>query len=248
MIYIKSERELDIMRRAGRINADLLELLGQSVRPGITTLELDKIAYDYIKKHNAVPSFLNYRGFPNSICASINEEVVHGIPNKRALREGDIISFDVGVCLEGYHADAARTVGVGQISDAAARLVKKTEQSFFKGIAAVKAGVRLGDLSNTIQTYVEKNGYSVVRKLVGHGIGSALHELPDVPNFGQAGRGVRLLAGMTLAVEPMVNEGTYEVKTMPNGWTEVTADGKLSAHYENTIIITKDGVEMTTKL
>lgn len=246
MITIKSERELDFMRQAGRIVGETLNLIESHVRAGVTTKHLDKIAYEYITSQKAVPSFLNYNGFPASICASVNEEVVHGIPDGRKLKDGDIISIDIGACFEGYHGDAARTFAVGEISPQAQRLIDVTKQSFFEGIKMAKAGARLGDISHGIQEYVEKHGYSVVRKLVGHGVGAHLHEPPDVPNFGTAGRGVRLQKGMTLAVEPMVNQGEYDVKTMKNGWTVVTCDGSLAAHYENSIIITDDMPEILT--
>ena len=248
MVTIKSLNEIMLMKDAGKILAETLELLRENIKAGISTKQLDKIAHEYIRKQNAVPSFLNYNGYPASVCVSLNNEIVHGIPGKRILRDGDIVSIDVGVCYKGYHADAARTYGVGEISPEAARLVEVTKQSFYEGIKHAKEGNRLGDISNAIQMFVEENGYSVVRDLVGHGIGANLHEAPDVPNFGTAGRGIRLQKGMTLAIEPMVNIGGHETRTLKDGWTCVTKDNTLSAHYENTIIITDDECEIITKL
>ncbi len=246
MVTIKSEREIELMRKAGQILGNTLNLLEENVKPGITTAELDKIAYEYIKSNDSIPSFKGYNGFPASICASVNNEVVHGIPDGRKLREGDIIGIDAGVCYGGYHADAARTFGVGEISPAAKKLIEVTKESFFKGIEQAKPGARIGDISAAVQTFVEENGYSVVRDLIGHGIGSNLHEEPDVPNFGIAGRGMRLIKGMALAVEPMVNVGGYEIRLLKNGWTYVTKDNTLSAHYENTIIVTDSGCDVIT--
>ncbi len=247
MITIKSAKQIEKMRKACNITKEALELIEKSIKPGISTKQLDKIAYDFIKSQGGVPNFLNYNGFPGSICASVNDEVVHGIPDKqRILKEGDIISIDMGTMLDGWHSDAARTFAVGKISDEAQRLIDVTKQSFFEGIKHIKHGARLGDISAAIQEYVEKNGYSVVRDLVGHGIGQNLHEDPNVPNFGHYGKGIKLAAGMTLAIEPMVNEGEYEVEVLDNDWTVVTADGSLSAHYENTVLITKDGYEILT--
>ncbi|MBR2847091.1 MAG: type I methionyl aminopeptidase [Clostridia bacterium] len=246
MVTIKSEREIELMRHAGQILGNTLKLLEENVKPGITTAELDKIAYEYIKSNDSIPSFKGYNGFPASICASVNNEVVHGIPDNRVLREGDIIGIDAGVCFGGYHADAARTFGVGEISPAAKKLIEVTKESFFKGIENAKHGARIGDISAAVQTFVEGNGYSVVRDLIGHGIGSSLHEEPDVPNYGSSGRGMRLIKGMTLAVEPMVNVGGYEIRLLKNGWTYVTKDNTLSAHYENTIVITDSGCDVIT--
>ena len=246
MVTIKSEREIELMKHAGQILGSTLKLLEENVKPGITTAELDKIAYEYIKSNDSIPSFKGYNGFPASICASVNNEVVHGIPDNRVLREGDIIGIDAGVCYGGYHADAARTFGVGEISPAAKKLIEVTKESFFKGIENAKHGARIGDISAAVQTFVEGNGYSVVRDLIGHGIGSSLHEEPDVPNYGVAGRGMRLIKGMTLAVEPMVNVGGYEIRLLKNGWTYVTKDNTLSAHYENTIVITDSGCDVIT--
>jgi len=247
MITIKSKSEIEKMRIAGKITGDALRLIEKHIRPGVSTLELDKIAYDFIKRQGAIPSFLNYNGFPGSICASPNSWVVHGIPSKNiVLKEGDIISIDMGACKDGYHGDAARTYAVGKISDEAQRLIDVTKQSFFEGIKHATHGAKLGDVSAAIQEYVEKHGYSVVRDLVGHGIGRNLHEDPSVPNFGRAGKGVKLAAGMTIAVEPMVNEGEYDVVVLDDDWTVETEDGKLSAHYENTILITRGECEILT--
>ncbi len=247
MITIKSKSEIEKMREAGRITGLALVEISKHIKPGITTAELDKIARDFIKRQGAAPSFLNYNGYPASICASVNSAVVHGIPSKNiVLKEGDIISIDVGAYKNGYHGDAARTYGVGKISDEAARLIQVTKQSFFEGIKNARHGAKLGDISAAIQEYVEDNGYSVVRDLVGHGIGKNMHEDPSVPNFGHYGKGVRLAAGMTLAVEPMVNEGEYEVVVLDDDWTVETEDGSLSAHYENTILITKGEAEILT--
>lgn len=248
MIKIKSKHEVEQMRIAGRITAETFEVLKEHIVPGVTTKELDKIAAEFIKKNNAKCSFFNYSGYPGHICTSVNSQVVHGIPSSKViLREGDIVSIDIGACYGGYHGDAARTFAVGEISPEAKRLISVTEQSFFEGIRYAKAGNRLFDISAHVQNYVEENGYSVVRALVGHGIGTELHEDPEVPNFGTAGRGPRLVAGMTIAVEPMVNMGTYKVSTLPDEWTVVTADGQLSAHFENTILITDAGAEILTK-
>ncbi len=247
MITIKSAKQVEKMRASAKITKEALELLEKHIKPGVNTAQLDKIAHDFIVSKGAKPNFLNYNGFPGSICASVNDEVVHGIPSKHAvLKEGDIISIDMGAVLDGWHSDAARTFGVGKISDEAQRLIDVTRESFFEGIKYLKHGAKLGDVSSAIQNYVEKNGYSIVRDLVGHGIGQNLHEDPSVPNFGSAGRGVKLAAGMTLAIEPMVNAGTYHVAVLDDDWTVVTDDGNLSAHYENTVLITKDGYEILT--
>lgn len=247
MITIKSAKQVEKMRASAKITKEALELLEKHIKPGVNTAQLDKIAHDFIISKGAKPNFLNYNGFPGSICASVNDEVVHGIPHKKVvLKEGDIISIDMGAVLDGWHSDAARTFGVGRISDEAQRLIDVTRESFFEGIKYLKHGAKLGDVSSAIQNYVEKNGYSVVRDLVGHGIGQSLHEDPSVPNFGTAGRGVKLAAGMTLAIEPMVNAGTHKVAVLDDDWTVVTYDGNLSAHYENTVLITKDGYEILT--
>lgn len=248
MITIKSAHQIEKMREACRITAGALELIGKHIKPGVTTAQLDKIAHEYILSEGAIPNFLHYEGYPASICASVNDEVVHGIPNKRTvLREGDIISIDMGAMKDGYNGDAARTFAVGKISNEAQRLIDVTRQSFFEGVKYLKHGAKLGDVSFAIQNYVEENGFSVVRDLVGHGIGQCLHEDPQVPNFGQKGRGVKLAAGMTLAIEPMVNAGNYDVCVLDDDWTVVTSDGSLSAHYENTVLITKDGYEILTR-
>lgn len=248
MIKIKSAHEVEQMRIAGRITAETFEVLKDHIKPGVTTMELDKIAAQFISKSGAMCSFYQYSGYPGHICISVNQEVVHGIPSHaRVLHEGDIVSVDIGACYGGYHGDAARTYAVGAISPEAEKLISVTKQSFFEGIKYAVAGNRLFDISAHIQEYVEQNGCSVVRALVGHGVGSNLHEDPEVPNFGTAGRGPRLVSGMTIAVEPMVNLGTYKVITLPDKWTVVTADGKLSAHYENTLLITEHGAEILTK-
>ena len=246
MIIIKSEKEIDLMRIAGKIVAETLLLVGENVKPGITTAELDKIAEEFITKHGAKPSFKGLYGFPASLCISVNEHVVHGIPGSYVLKDGDIISVDCGACINGFHGDAARTFAVGNVSDKAKDLIRVTEQSFFKGIEYAKVGNRLTDISHEIQNYVEASGFSVVRDFVGHGIGRVVHEDPEVPNFGKAGRGPKLIAGMTLAIEPMINVGTYKVKTLNDDWTVVTSDGSLSAHYENTVVILPDGPEILT--
>ena len=247
MITIKSKSEIEKMRLAGKITGDVLKEIEKHIKPGISTKQLDKIAYNYIVSRGAAPSFLNYNGFPASICASRNDEVVHGIPSKGViLAEGDIISIDVGAYINGYHGDAARTFAVGKISDEAQRLIDVTKQSFFEGIKYAVHGAKLGDVSAAIQEYVESNGYSVVRDLVGHGIGRKMHEDPSVPNYGHKGRGVKLAAGMTLAIEPMVNAGEYDVCVLDDDWTVVTEDGSLAAHYENTILITDGEPEILT--
>ena len=247
MISIKSKSEIEKMRQACRITRDALLLIEKHIKPGVSTLQLDKIAHDYIVSQGATPNFLHYNGFPASICASVNDRVVHGIPDKDTiLSEGDIISIDMGACIHGYNGDAARTFPVGKISDEAQRLIDVTKQSFFEGIRYAVHGAKLGDVSAAIQEYVEKNGYSVVRDLVGHGIGRNLHEDPSVPNFGRRGRGVKLASGMTLAIEPMVNAGRYDVFVLDDDWTVVTEDGSLSAHYENTILVGPTACEILT--
>ena len=247
MIKIKSQEEIDLMREAGRITRDTLKVVENSIRVGISTKELDKIAYDYIKSQGATPSFKNYGGFPGSICASVNDTIVHGIPsNNIILKEGDIISIDCGAKYKGYHGDAARTFPVGKIDAKVKKLIKVTEQSFFEGIKDLKSGAFVGDISHRIQTFVEKNGYSIVRELVGHGVGSHLHEDPMVPNYGKAGSGPRLNANAVIAIEPMVNMGDKNVVFMSDGWICKTRDGLPSAHYENTVLITESGVEILT--
>ena len=246
-ISIKSEKEIELMRESGRILANVLEELEAFVRPGISTLDIDKKCAEIINGYHCIPSFLNYNGYPASVCTSVNSEVVHGIPTKnRILREGDIISLDCGVIYQGFHSDAARTVAVGEISKEARKLIEITEKSFYEGIKYAKAGHHLHEISEAIQTYVEANGFSVVRDLVGHGIGRELHEEPQIPNFRQKRRGPKLEAGMTLAIEPMVNEGRYDVYWEDDDWTVVAADGLLSAHYENTILITEGEPELFT--
>lgn len=245
MITIKTDAEIQLMRRANEIVAEALELVESKIKPGVNTKFLNDIVHDYLIKCNAIPSFLNYEGFPASICASVNEEVVHGIPRKdRILNEGDIVSIDVGSIYKGYNGDAARTFGVGRITEEKQRLIDVTRQSFFEGVKILKDGARLGDLGHAIQEYVESNGFSVVRALVGHGIGREMHEDPAVPNYGRQGHGVRLKSNMTIAIEPMVNAGTYEVNILDDDWTVVTADLMPSAHYENTVAITDNGVEI----
>lgn len=246
MITIKSSQEIELMRKAGRIVAETHELLRKEIRPGITTQQLDQMAEEYIKSQGAVPSFKGYNGFPASICASLNDEVVHGFPSLKQLKDGDIISIDVGAIYQGYHGDAARTYAVGNVSEEGLKLIKVTEESFFEGIKYAVEGNRLSDVSSAIQEYVEKHGFSVVRDFVGHGIGKNMHEDPQIPNYGRPGRGPRLCSGMTLAIEPMVNAGSYMVKIQPDGWTAVTIDGSLSAHYENTIVITEGAPEILT--
>ena len=246
MIAIKNERELSLMRQACKITAAARALAGEMVRPGVSTKQIDKAVHDYIVSQGAKPSFLGYHGFPASACISVNSTVIHGIPGGYVLKEGDIVSIDVGAFYKGFHGDCAATFACGAISAEAQKLIDVTKQSFFEGIRFAKRGHRVSDISHAIQTYVESNGFSVVRSFVGHGVGAQLHEEPEVPNFGAAGRGPRLLPGMTIAVEPMVNEGVYDVRVLKDGWTTVTADGKLSAHYENTVLITDGEPEILT--
>ena len=246
MISIKNERELVVMRKACKITANARALMGSMVKPGVCTKEIDKAVHDFIVSQGAKPSFLNYSGFPASACISVNGVVIHGIPDARILREGDIVSVDVGACWGGFHGDCAATFPCGEISPEAMKLVTVTEQSFFEGIQFARQGNRVSDISHAVQTHVEANGFSVVRSFVGHGIGEALHEAPEVPNFGRPGKGPRLVRGMTIAVEPMVNQGTYDVRVLIDKWTTVTVDGKLSAHYENTILITDGDPEILT--
>lgn len=238
-VTIKTEREIALMREAGRILALVHEQLGNALRPGMTTKEIDKIGEELIRSYGCIPSFLNYNGYPASICVSVNDEVVHGIPSrKRTVREGDIVSLDAGVIYKGFQSDAARTHAIGTASENASRLMEVTKQSFFEGIRFAKAGNHLHDISNAIADYAESHGYGVVRDLVGHGIGRKLHEAPEIPNFRQRSKGLLLRPGMTLAIEPMINEGTWEVRWLDDDWTVVTKDGSLSAHYENTVLIT----------
>ncbi|HIU83514.1 MAG TPA: type I methionyl aminopeptidase [Candidatus Faecicola pullistercoris] len=246
MINLKSNSEIERMREAGKIVRDTLLLMETLVKPGVTTKELDRAAYKYITSCKATPSFLNYNGYPASICASIDEEVVHGIPSGRRIEEGQIVSIDVGACIGGFHGDAARTFAAGRVSPLKEKLMKVTEQSFFKGIEQFKEGNRLGDISAAVQQYAEANGFSVVRALVGHGIGRKMHEDPAVPNYGMPGRGLRLEKGLVLAIEPMINAGTYEVAQLEDGWTIVTEDDMPSAHYENTVALTENGLEILT--
>ena len=246
MITLKSPHEIELMRRAGKITAAARAFAGEMVRPGVTTQEIDSEVEHFIRKQGAVPSFLHYNGYPASACVSVNDEIIHGIPGKRVLREGDIVSVDVGAYIGGYHGDCAGTYPCGQVSDEALRLIRVTQDSFFEGLKFAREGYRLSDISHAVQTFVEANGYSVVREYVGHGIGRNIHEAPEVPNYGKPGHGPRLLRGMTLAVEPMVNAGTAAIKQMPDGWTVKTADGKYAAHYENTILITAGDPELLT--
>ena len=246
MIAIKNERELSAMRKACKITAAARALAGEMVKPGVSTRQIDRAVYDFIVSQGAKPSFLHYHGYPASTCISVNSVVIHGIPGDYILRDGDIVSVDVGAYYQGFHGDCAATFACGTISDEARKLIDVTKQSFFEGIRFAKKGYRVSDISHAVQTYVESNGFSVVRAFVGHGVGAQLHEEPEVPNFGQPGRGPRLLPGITLAIEPMVNVGTYEVHVMKDHWTTVTADGKLSAHYENTVLITDGEPEILT--
>ena len=246
MICVKTERELEIMRRACKITAAARALAGEMVRPGVTTGEIDKAVHDFIVSQGAKPSFLHYQGYPGSACISVNEVVIHGIPGNRVLKDGDIVSVDVGACWQGFHGDCAATFACGTISQEAQRLIDVTKQSFFEGIRFARQGNRVSDISHAVQTYVEANGFSVVRAFVGHGVGEHLHEEPSVPNYGAPGKGPRLVKNMTIAVEPMVNMGTYEVRVLRDGWTTVTADGKLAAHYENSILITDGEAEILT--
>ena len=246
MIAIKNGHELDAMRQACRITAAARALAGEMVRPGITTKQIDKAVHDFIVAQGARPSFLNYGGFPASSCISVNSTVIHGIPNDYVLKEGDIVSIDVGAFYKGFHGDCAATYACGAISTEATKLIDVPKQSFFEGIRFAPRGHRVSDISHAIQTYVESNGFSVVRTYVGHGVGQQLHEEPEVPNFGEAGHGPRLLPGMTLAIEPMVNVGTADVHVLKDRWTVLTNDGKLSAHYENTVLITDGEPEILT--
>lgn len=248
MIVLKTSRELAVMREAGRISAMALKVAGEAVEPGVSTWEIDRVARKYIESQGAVPSFLGYGGFPASACISVNNVVIHGIPSKRQIvKAGDIVSIDIGAMFEGFHGDNAYTFPCGDIAPEAQRLLDATRESLYEGIKQAKAGNRLGDIGSTVQRYVEARGYSVVRDFVGHGVGAKLHEDPSVPNYGTPGRGVRLLPGMTIAIEPMVNQGGYEVQVQKDGWTTVTRDGKLSAHFEHTVAITPDGPVILTK-
>ena len=247
MIQLKNSAQISAMKEAGRITGEALLLAREHVREGVSTKELDTLIREYIERCGAKPSFLGYGGFPGSACISINDEVIHGIPSKkRILQEGDIVKVDVGAFYKGFHGDSARTIAVGRVSEEAEKLIRVTRESFFAGVANVKVGNRIGDVGAAIQKCVENEGFSVVRRYIGHGIGRELHEQPDVPNFGTEGRGTRLCAGMALAIEPMVNIGGEQVFEMPDGWTVKTQDKSLSAHYENTVALTSDGVVITT--
>jgi methionyl aminopeptidase len=247
MIELKTEREIEIVKRNGQILAKTLKLLEEKTKPGMKTKELDQLAEDFIKKQGGYPAFKGYRGFPASICVSINEEVVHGIPGERVIEPGQIVSLDVGIFKDGYYADAAETYPVGEVSEEALRLIRITRQALEHAIGSLKAGKHLSDVSFAIQSFVEENGFSVVRDLVGHGIGKKMHEEPQIPNFGMPGQGVVLKKGMVLAIEPMVNAGTYEISTKQDQWTIVTSDSSLSAHFEHTVAVTENGAEVLTR-
>lgn len=248
MIILKSEREINYLRDAGRIVAETLVEVKKAAKPDVTTMELDRIAEEYIKSCGATPAFKGYHGFPGNICSSVNEEVVHGIPGLKKLKNGDTVSIDIGAVINGYYGDAAITIPIGEIDAQVQQLLDVTEQSLYKGIEQAVVGNRLSDISHAVQKHAEGFGYGVVRDYVGHGIGRNMHEDPQVPNYGPPGRGPRLKSGMTLAIEPMINMGTHEVKTLDDGWTVITSDGKRSAHFEHTITITPDGPEILTKL
>ena len=238
MVVLKTGRELKIMREACRISAGALKIAGSAVEPGVTTAEIDRLAEKYIRSQGGIPNFKNYEGYPATACISINNEVIHGIPSeKRKIVEGDIVSIDLGAMFDGYHGDNAATFACGDVSEQAKRLMEVTHDALYKGIGAAKVGGRIGDIGYAVQSYVEANGFSVVRQFVGHGVGTHLHEAPEVPNFGNQGHGIRLMPGMTIAIEPMVNIGKPEVKIMPDGWTTLTKDGSLSAHFEHTIAV-----------
>ena len=247
MIVLKTGRELNIMKEACRISAGALQTAGKAVEPGVTTAELDRLAEEYIRSQGGEPNFKNYEGYPATACISINNEVIHGIPSaKRKLRAGDIVSIDLGAKFDGYHGDNAATFACGDISEEAKRLMDATRESLYEGIKAARAGGSVGDIGQAVQSYVEARGYTVVRQFVGHGVGTHLHEAPEVPNFGTPGRGVRLMPGMTIAIEPMVNAGAAGVEVQPDGWTVLTKDGSLSAHFEHTVAITADGPKIMT--
>lgn len=248
MISVKTAKEIEHMSRACRISAEALRLAGEAVKPGVTTAHIDKIIYDYIVSQGARPNFKGLYGFPGSACISVNDTVIHGIPSKRiVLREGDIVSIDTGAAIEGFNGDNAATFACGEVSERAQRIMDVTKEALSRGIAAAQPGNRIGDISAAVQAYVEEHGYSVVRSFVGHGVGKELHEDPEVPNYGEAGHGPRLVSGMTIAIEPMVNEKSHVVKTLSDGWTVKTADGGLSAHFEHTIAITPNGPRILTK-
>lgn len=248
MVYTRSREEIEKIRAAAQIVAMTLREVGRAVRPGVTTAELDQLAEGFIRDHGGRPAFKGYRGFPASICPSVNEEVVHGLPGARELREGDLVGVDVGVELQGFYGDAALTFPVGTVSDEAVKLLQVTHESLMQGVRQARAGNRVGDISHAVQSYVERNGFSVVKALVGHGIGREMHEEPAVPNFGPPGRGPRLMAGLVLAIEPMVNVGGHEVVTRSDGWTVATKDGSLSAHFEHTVAVGADGPEILSVL
>ena len=248
MVILKTDREIEKMKDAGRIASKALKLAGEAVEPGISTLEIDDIVRKYIENEGAKPSFLNYGGFPASACISVNNVVIHGIPSKKCIiKSGDIVSIDVGAFFEGFHGDNAATFACGEVSKEEKALIDTTRESLYEGIKMAQIGNRIGDIANAVQRYVEARSYSVVRDFVGHGVGAKLHEDPSVPNYGTTGRGVRLLSGMTIAIEPMINAGTHEVKVLDDEWTTVTVDGKLSAHFEHTIAITTDGPIILTQ-
>lgn len=248
MIILKTRREIEIMRKAGRLVAQSHELVRKYIKPGVTTKEIDQMVEDFLRSQNAIPTFKGYGGFPYSICASVNEEVVHGFPSSRKLIEGDIVSIDIGATFEGYVGDSAKTFLVGEVDDEKRRLVEATRQSFYEGIKYAKTSYRLSDISHAVQQYAESQEFSVVRDYVGHGVGKDMHESPQIPNFGRPGKGPRLQVGMVLAIEPMINAGTYNVKVLDNNWTVVTTDGKPSAHYEHTVAITDGEPELLTVL
>lgn len=246
MIQVKSTKEIELMRRACAVAAAARALAGEMTAPGVYTYEIDKAVQDFIVKQGATPSFLNYNGYPKSICISVNDEVIHGIPGNRMIKEGDIVSVDVGAFLGGFHGDCAATFVAGAAEESAEKLIEVTRQSFFEGLKFARPGRRVSDISHAIQAYAESFGYSVIREYVGHGVGAKLHEDPQVPNFGKPGHGPRLIPGMTLAIEPMINMGKAEIRLLNDGWTVVTADGKPSAHYENTVLITNGEPEILT--
>ena len=249
MIVLKTRREIELMREAGRISAAALKVAGEAVEPGVSTAEIDRIAYNYIKSQGAEPNFLHYNGFPATACISVNNEVIHGIPDKKhILREGDIVSIDLGAVYNGFHGDNAYTFRCGKVSEAAERLCRTTEEALYLGLKQAVAGNRLGDIGSAICEYCVGKGYGVVRDYTGHGVGTHLHEDPSIPNYGKPGKGARLLPGMTIAIEPMINEGTDDVKVLRNEWTVVTADGKLSAHYEHTVAVTEGECIILTRL
>ena len=248
MITLKSAHEIELMRRAGKITAAARALAREMVKPGVTTHQIDKAVFDFIRSHGATPSFLHYNGYPASVCVSVNDEIIHGIPGPRVLQEGDVVSVDVGAFIGGFHGDCAATYACGAISAEAEKLIAVTQQSFWEGIKLARSGNRVYDISHAVQQYVEADGCSVVRDFVGHGVGAKLHEPPEVPNFGPAGHGPRLQPGMTIAVEPMVCAGDWRVKVLRDGWTTVSADGSLTAHYENTILITDGEPEVLTRV